>query len=498
MASTVEKEDAQKAKEKERILKEKIKDRNRIMISIEKAENETNWKELGSAPEFKWKRNLVSDAMILQELEKVRNENASMKIQVNEMKKEQDTLINLVKQVLEEIQGEKQDQNDTNAKSEAGNNGRETENQRQNPPAKNARDGTKGGNTKKAKATTSPPPGSPEFAQAKENEEKSSNEAQNRKRTGKVKRVKTVVNDEGDNLEKVPYFIPKNRYRPPKEIPLVEQQRRKTRDEEEKSREVILCGIPSPKSYTKESPFETAALVMKAVDELKTRYIGDHYGINIKSTDFAFCQRQLGHNNKDFTPIIIRFRKKESAAKTLKAAEFLKIINKRGTTDFGKHRKPPEEYINDKDEVVKPSEEIIQSFKNRPKHFFKWPRTLEQQAADRKARAYRDSKSYQDRQKVKTFAKDQRIEQHHFEGLEIPADEESAEEHDPDRYGALPEIPKIEDPKITVNSDATKESTSSSENSFKSLEEDKIEDEAIEAKKEKKSDIDADKIQASK
>ena len=155
MASTVEKEDAQKAKEK--ILKEKIKDRNRIMISIEKAEIETNWKELGSAPEFKWKRNLVSDAMILQELEKVRNENASMKIQVNEMKKEQDTLINLVKQVLEEIQGEKQDQNDANAKSEAGNNGRETENQRQNPPAKNARDGTKGGNTK-AKATTSPPP----------------------------------------------------------------------------------------------------------------------------------------------------------------------------------------------------------------------------------------------------------------------------------------------------------------------------------------------------
>ena len=494
MATTAEKEDARKAEEK--ILKEKIKDRNRIMVSIEKAETETNWKELGSAPEFKWKRNLVSDAMILQELEKIRKENASMKIQANEMKKEQDILIGLVKQVLEEVQSEKQDQNDTNAKPETSNNGQETENQRQNPQAKNARDGTKGGN-KKAKTTTNPPPGSPEFAQAKENEEKSSNEAQKRKRTGKIKRVKTVVNDEGDNIEKVPYLIPKNRYRPPKEIPLVEQERRKARDEEEKSREVILCGIPSPKSYTKESPFETAALVMKAVDEMKTRYIGDHYGINIKSTDFAFCQRQLGHKNKEFTPITMRFRKKEGAEKTLKAAEFLKILNKRGTTTFGKHREPPEEYTNDKDEVVKPSEEIIQSFKNRPKHFFRMPRTLEQQAADRKTRAYRDSKSYKDRQKVKTFEKDQRIEQHHFERLEIPADEESAEEHDPDRYGVLPEIPKIEDPKVVVDSDATKESTSSSDNSFKSLEDEKIEDEAIIKIKEKKSEIDADKNNAS-
>ena len=114
MATTAEKEDARKAEEK--ILKEKIKDRNRIMVSIEKAETETNWKELGSAPEFKWKRNLVSDAMILQELEKIRKENASMKIQANEMKKEQDILIGLVKQVLEEVQSEKQDQNDTNAK----------------------------------------------------------------------------------------------------------------------------------------------------------------------------------------------------------------------------------------------------------------------------------------------------------------------------------------------------------------------------------------------
>ena len=486
MASLTEKEDDQKNK-----------DRCRIMKSIEKAESTVDWEELGKAPEFKWKRNLVSDAMILQELENVRKDNVSMKDEMSAMKKEQDTLIYLVKQILGEAQNGKQDQNDTNAKSGASNdNGQEkTEGGQQNPQT--ARNGTKGG-SRKPKNTANPPPGSPEFAQAKGNEENNTDEVPKRKKTGKIKKVKTVLNDAGDNIEKVPYMIPKNRYRPPKELPKAEIDRRKARDEEEKSREVILCGVPSPKRYTKESPFETAALVMKAVDELKTRYLGDYYGINIKSTDFAFCHRQLGHVNKETTPITMRFRKKENAEKTLKAAEFVKILNKRGTTTFGKHREPPEEYTNDKEEVIKPSEEVIQRFKDRPKSFFKAPRTLEQQAADRKARAYRDSKSYKDRQKVKSFEKDQRIEQHHFERLEIPA-EESAEEHDPEQYGVLPEIPKPKDPKPEVNGEASKESTSSTENSFHSTNEEINEalDEA-KLKQENKSATDADKVVATK
>ena len=485
MASSTEKENAQK-----------IKDRSRIMKSIEKAESTVNWEELGKAPEFKWKRSLVSDTLILQELENVRNENALMKIQADEMKKEQATLLDLVKQILEQVQSEKQDHNDTDAKpGTSKNSGHSTENAGENqiPQTSNARNGTKGGN-KRAKNTANPPPGSPEFAKAKEGEENTASEAPRRRNNGKIKKVKTVLNDAGDNIEKHPYEIPRNRYRPPKVIPEVELNRRKARDEEEKSREVILCGVPSPKSYTKESPFETADLVMKAVDELKTRYLGNFYGINIKPTDFAFCKRQHGHNNTNFTPITMRFRKKENAEKTLKAAEFVKILNKRGKTTFGKHREPPEEYTNENDEVVKPDEEVIQRFENRPKHFFKAPRTLEQQAADRKARAYRDSKSYKDRQKVITFEKAQRIEQHHFERLEIPADEESAEEHDPDKYGVLPEIPKPEEPK-------PKESTSSSDNSFKSVEED-LNEASDEAKKlkllqENKSATDGNKINAS-
>ena len=217
---------------------------------------------------------------------------------------------------------------------------------------------------------------------------------------------------------------------------------------------------------------------MKAVDELKTRYLGDYYGINVKTTDFAFAFRQIGHANKDFTPITIRFRKKETAEKTLNSAEFAKILNKRGTTKFGKHREPPEEYTNDKDEVIKPSQEVIQRFKDRPKHFFRVSRTLEQQEADRRARAYRDSKSYQDRQKVKAFKKEQRIEQCHFERLEIPAE---AEEHDPEEYGILPEPPKPVDPKPANAGEVSKESNSSS-GSFESASEE-IEEASIEAKK---------------
>ena len=196
----------------------------------------------------------------------------------------------------------------------------------------------------------------------------------------------------------------------------------KAKDEEEKSREVIFCGIPSPASYVKATPYETARLVMNACDELKTKYLGNHYGINVKTSDIAFAQRQLGHINKKFTPITARFRKKEVADKIIGAAKFINNLNKRGTAKFGKYREPVD-YINEKNEVTKPPPEVIERYKERPGTFIKVSRTLEQQASDRAARNHRDSKAYKDRQKVMEFQKEQRIAQVHFEALEIPEED---------------------------------------------------------------------------
>ena len=107
----------------------------------------------------------------------------------------------------------------------------------------------------------------------------------------------------------------------------------------------------------KDTPYETARLVMNACE-----YLGNHYGINVKTSDIAFAQRQLGHINKKFTPITARFRKKEVADKIIGAAKFINILNKRGTAKFGKYREPVD-YINEKDEVTKPPPEVVERYK---------------------------------------------------------------------------------------------------------------------------------------
>ena len=65
------------------------------------------------APDLKWKRSTISDVIILQELENVREENKTVLKQVNNLKKEQSELISIVRQLKEEILNKKQDQNDT-------------------------------------------------------------------------------------------------------------------------------------------------------------------------------------------------------------------------------------------------------------------------------------------------------------------------------------------------------------------------------------------------
>ena len=403
MASSSEKEDAQ----------------IRILKIIQSEEVNKKWEGKAFAPDLKWKRSTISDVMILQELENVRKENKTMLKQVNHLKKEQSELISLVRQMKEDILDKKQGQNnigkETNEEPNQVNKGG-----KQRPQTRKANDwnGGKGG-SKKPKNTGDPPPGSREYADSKNNADANSGEGS--REENKIKRVKTVLNAEGTDVEKVPYEIPRSKYKP-KKIPEIERKRLKAKDEEEKSREVIFCGIPSPASYVKDTPYETARLVMNACDELKTKYLGNHYGINVKTSDIAFAQRQLGHINKKFTPITARFRKKEVADKIIGAAKFINILNKRGTAKFGKYREPVD-YINEKNEVTKPPPEVIERYKERPGTFIKVSRTLEQQASDRAARNHRDSKAYKDRQKVMEFQKEQRIAQVHFEALEIPEED---------------------------------------------------------------------------
>ena len=292
---------------------------------------------------------------------------------------------------------------------------------------------------KSLKTPEIPPPGSHEYAESKNGAD--ANDSEGRWEEKKIKRMKTVLNAEGTDAEKIPYEIPRSKYKS-KKIPEIERKRLKAKDEEEKSREVVFCGIPSPPSYVKDTPYETARLVMNACDELKTRYLGNHYGINVKTSDIAFAQRQLGHINKKITPITARFRKKETAEKIIGAAKFRNILNKRGTTKFGKYREPVD-YVNEKEEVIKPPPEVVERYKERPGTFMKVSRTLEQQSSDRAARNHRESKAYKDRQKVKEFHKEQRIAQIHFEALEIPKEENSEEEHDAEQYGVIPEPPVV-------------------------------------------------------
>lgn len=398
----------------------------RILKTIVSEEGNKKWEGTVFAHSGKWKRSTISDVMILQELESVREENKAMKKQVDEMKKEQSELITLVRQMIQKGNQDQEAKEGPNSSTNSTNNGYKPK------QASGARDWSGARGSKKPKSGSGPP-GSHEYAEAKKGEEAEEK---------KIKRVRTVLNEAGTDLEKVPYEVPKSRYKPRK-IPEPERIRLKAKDEEEKSREVIFCGIPSPPEYKKESPYESAKLVMKACDELKTRYLGNHYGVNVKSTDFAFAQRQIGHINKKFTPITARFRKKEVAEKVLAAAKFINILNKRGITDIGKYREP-KETTNDKEEVIKPPPEVVERYNNRPSTFMKYPRTLEQQASDRAARDFRATQAYQDRQKVKEFKREQRISQAHFEAaaLEIPDEEDNTEEeHDAEQYGTLPEPP---------------------------------------------------------
>ena len=425
MASSSEKEDAQ----------------IRILKIIQSEEVNKKWEGKAFAPDLKWKRSTISDVMILQELENVREENKTMLKQVNDLKKEQSELISLVRQMKEDILDKKQGQNnigkETNEEPKQVNKGG-----KQRPQTRKANDwnGGKGG-PKKPKNTGDPPPGSHEYAESKNGADANSNEEYWEEK--KIKRVRTVLNAEGTDVEKIPYEIPRSKYKTRK-IPDIERKGLKAKDEEEKSREVVFCGIPSPSSYVKDTPYETARQVMNACDELKTRYLGNHYGINVKTTDIDFAQRQLGHINKKFTPITARYRKKETAEKIIGAARFLNILNKRGTAKFGKYREPVE-YVNEKDEVVKPPPEVVERYKERPGTFMKISRTLEQQASDRAARNHRETKAYKDREKVKEFHKEQRIAQIHFEALEIPEEKNSEEEHDAAQYGIIPEPPEVND-----------------------------------------------------
>ena len=416
----------------------------RILKMIRSEEVDKKWE--GYAPDLKWKRTTISDVMILQELESVREENKTIKKQMTDMRKEQGEILGLVQQMREVIIGDNQEQNATkkeaNNEPDRGNKGEE-----QGPQKRSANAGRKSGPTKKPKKAENPPPGSPEYANSKS----SNTDAEGgwSKEEKKIKRVKTVLNADGTDIEKVPYEIPRSRYKPQK-IPEPERIRRKTRDEEEKGREVIFCGIPSPGSYLKDTPFETAKLVMEACDELKTKFLGNHYGVNVKTADIAFAQRQLGHVNKKFTPITARFRKKDVAEKVIQAAKFANILNSRGTAKFGKYREPAD-YINEKEEVIKPKAEVVDRYNNRPGTFMKVSRTLEQQASDRAARNHRESKAYIDKQKVIAFQKEQRISQAHFEALEIPEEDTSEEEHDADQYGILPEPPEADEEEESFN-----------------------------------------------
>ena len=82
----------------------------RILKRIQSEEVNKKWE--GFAPDIKWKRGTISDVMILQELENVREENKTMLKQVSDMKKEQSELVNLVLQ-MKDVLDKKQGQNTT-------------------------------------------------------------------------------------------------------------------------------------------------------------------------------------------------------------------------------------------------------------------------------------------------------------------------------------------------------------------------------------------------
>ena len=106
------------------------------------------------------------------------------------------------------------------------------------------------------------------------------------------KRTTLAVNKEKNNVEEVEI---KGGHRKPrwKNVPEEVMKQRIEKNERETRREVIFCNVPSPKSYEEGTAYEEARHVFCVLDELRTEYLGNTYGVNVKSTDFAFATRQL-------------------------------------------------------------------------------------------------------------------------------------------------------------------------------------------------------------
>ena len=144
MASNSDKEDAQ----------------IRILKRIQGEEVNKKWE--GFAPDIKWKRGTISDVMILQELENVREENKTLIKQMNDMKIEQNELVNLVRQMKNDIL----DKNQNNTGKETGEETNQVKREgKQKPQTRVANDWNGGkGASKKPKHTGDPLPGSREYA----------------------------------------------------------------------------------------------------------------------------------------------------------------------------------------------------------------------------------------------------------------------------------------------------------------------------------------------
>ena len=184
-----------------------------------------------------------------------------------------------------------------------------------------------------------------------------------------------------------------------KNIPEPVKQNWIEKNERETKREIIFLGVPSPKTYEDGTALAEAKHVFGILDELRTTYLGNTYGVNVKSTDFAFAARQLGRNNKDFLPITGQFRNEEIVKKILQAAKWAKILNRRKKSHYGRHKIPSPTEGED-GEKIEPSAEAIKMDQERPKIYIRASRTYAEQEADREKWNHRNSKSYIQRQEM--------------------------------------------------------------------------------------------------
>ena len=120
----------------------------RIMKTIQNEEINKKWEGEGFvyAHAAKWKRNTISDVMILQELEMVRGENKAIKEELSELKNEQSVLTDLVRQMSEVILNGNQEGRTTGSGSGEANKG-----SKQKPQERNARDWSGEKSSKKSK-----------------------------------------------------------------------------------------------------------------------------------------------------------------------------------------------------------------------------------------------------------------------------------------------------------------------------------------------------------